>query len=151
MRFEEALCVAVAVLVSVGCGREEGKAPPTSSIGIYEDAFRIGKSASVDGVATAETNVFIQGDSIHASFVVQNAPVGAKARAVWTKIAEGNIGVAKEEKALGKKGFVSFHVADTSKWEPGNYRLVKILIGDPSNLAGVTNLGSMDIKILPRR
>lgn len=151
MRSKEALCITVAVLFFVGCDRGERTAPRPSSTGVYENAFRIGGGVSPDGAATNEKSVFNQGDPIYASFVVENAPDGAKARAVWSNFTKGNAKVAEEEKPLGKKGFVSFHVADTSSWEPGDYRLVKVLITDPSNPKAVTNLGSKDFKLLPRR
>ena len=154
VRSRRALCISAAVLLFAGCDRgEKGEkiVPHLRSTGVYENAFRIGRRVSSDGSATDETNIFHQGDAIYTSFRVENAPKGAKARAVWTNVTRGNAPVAEEDKELGKDGFVSFRVADTSSWEPGDYRLVKNLLADPSNPKAVTNLGTMDVKLLPRR
>jgi hypothetical protein len=98
---------------------------------------------------TTEKSVFNQGEPVYVSFIVQNAPSGAKARAVWTSLAKGGAKVSEEEKPLPQNGFVAFSLADTSQLEPGDYRLMKQLI-DPSRPAVPTNLGSADFKIQPR-
>ena len=82
--------------------------------------------------------------------MVQNAPAGAKARAVWTSLAKGGAKLSEEEKSLPKDGFVSFHVADTSQWEPGDYRLLKQVI-DPAKPTAPATIGSADFKIQARR
>ncbi len=152
MRSRAVLCVAIGVLFYVGCSRGGSEAAGTRprSKDLYEDAFRLGGTASADGHVTTEKSVFNQGEGVYVSFIVQNAPAGAKARAVWTSLAKGGAKISEEEKPLPKDGFVAFSVADTSQWEPGDYRLLKQLI-DPARPGVQTNLGSADFKILPRR
>jgi hypothetical protein len=155
MRSRAVLCGLFGILVCFACSRGGGEArgggqaPRPRSTGLYEDAFRLGGAASADGTVTMEKHVFNQGEHIYVSFVAQNAPAGAKARAVWTSLTKGNAKLAEEEKPLQKNGFVAFDVADTSRWEPGDYRLLKILI-DPAKPGVQTTLGSADFKIVPR-
>ncbi len=152
MRSRAVLCVAIGVLFYVGCSRggSEAAGPRPRSKDLYEDAFRLGGTTSADGRVTTEKSVFNQGEPVYVSFIVQNAPSGAKARAVWTNLAKGGAKVAEEDKALPGNGFVAFSLADTSQLEPGDYRLLKQLI-DPARPGVQTNLGSADFKILPRR
>lgn len=111
MRPGLASSVAVAFRFLGGCGREGGGASSPRSTELYESAFRLGRAQPPDGIATDERNVFNQGDPLYASFAVENAPAGAKVRPSWVNVTNGNTKMKEEDRLLGKKRFVSFHVA----------------------------------------
>jgi len=118
---------------------------------VYEDKFRIGKTAAPDGAVITEADKFTAGEPIYISFVIQNAPTGASARVVWKRI-DGDVPMGEEQKPLQSNGFVSFAVKDTSAWQPGAYRVDKSL-GSVSSGPSPTPwkvIGSKDLTISPR-
>jgi len=151
-----ALLVGVLVLSGCGGGKSAGREAPGSSAktidpprssDVYEDKFEIGRR--MDGpVATDQTDVFDQGQTIHVSFVVQNGKPGTECRVQWTRLRDNAV-VAEEKKPLpAKTDFISFH-ADTSGWEPGKYLLVKQVTGDDPNTPW-RGLGTKDFTIRPK-
>jgi hypothetical protein len=138
-----------------GCRQKESVSPagaPPRSVNreIYEDQFRIGKTAGADGVAQNETNKFKTGEPIYVSFVIRNAPAGMSAKVIWKRL-DGDRVMADDEKSLPSTGFVSFRVKDTSGWPPGAYRLIKMVGGGSSGATPIPwkGVGTMDLTISP--
>src|SRR5438093_10464975 len=66
---------------------------------VYDDKFRIGKTAAPDGAVITEADKFTPGVPIYISFVIHNAPTGASAREVWKRI-DGDEHMGRERKPL---------------------------------------------------
>jgi hypothetical protein len=159
----QSIRVAVALSLALIFGACRGKAPGPSASGdggppprssnreTYEDRFQIGRTATADGIVTAETDKFTAGDPIHIVFVVRNAPAGASAKVIWKRI-DGNVSMGEEQKPLPSSGFVWFAVKDTSAWPPGAYRVEKLFSREASSTTPTQwkGLGTKDLTISPR-
>ena len=152
------------IVLSAGCGGKEKASPAPAGGGekasgsgsgsrapnpdVFEDKFRIGKSAAADGVVGNETNKFTAGDPIYVSFVVRNAPSDASAKVVWKRL-DGDKTMAEEQKKLSSEGFVSFAAKDTGSWPAGSYRLLK-MVSPAAPGAAWRTIGTMDFSISAR-
>lgn len=117
--------------------------PETKAVEI--SGFKFGRALGVDGTATGEGGPFAQGEPIHFTYRVNNAPAGSIAKIIVTSLVDKRK-IHEDQKApSGPQNAVAFALPDTRTWSQGDYRLEMQLVEEDKT----RTLGVFDFKLGP--
>jgi hypothetical protein len=143
-----ASAIALLVVVTFACGRDETAEPPAATTTVEQpgttnpsdvapitaqtwlDDFTIGHELNADGSVNAGTggDDFAPGQPIHLAMEVGDAPPGSSVKIVWYGPNETKIAEETKPVVAGSK-YLNFSATDTGSWAKGDYR-VETWIGD---------------------
>ena len=163
MRWTRSGAVALALCVAACSGKKEApsggtvktgggatsepattaEASPSNSTEI--GSFRFGRSLGADGTATREGGPFAQGETLHVSFKLSNAPNGSAVKIFVSALSDKRSVHEEQKNPAGPTGPMSFSLPDTRSWPAGDYRVeIRLIAGTNSK-----GLGTFDFKITP--
>ncbi len=135
-----------------GAGKEssqppaEAAAPTPGSKRVEATEFKFGRGLAPDGTVTGEGGPFSEGETLHVSFRVRNAPAGSAFKVAVTGLADKKKYYEEQKSPSEPNSTMSFTLPDTRSWPPGEYRLEMQLADAPELLHG-----TFDFKIAPAK
>jgi hypothetical protein len=100
--------------------------------------FKFGRALGPDGTATGEGGPFAEGEPLHATYRVNNAPPGSNTKIVVTSLADKRKLHEDQKAPSGPQNAVAFTLPDTRTWSQGDYRLeMQLVEGDKTRTLGV--------------
>jgi hypothetical protein len=124
-RISAALCVAVLVVASAGCGRkaDTGTTTTTPATGVRVTDVSVGRAIGGDKAITDVTDTFKPNDTIYASVATDGSAQSATLRAKWTFEDGQVVNDSTHTIAPNKPERTEFHTSKPDGWPAGKYKV----------------------------
>lgn len=122
-KISAALCVALLVVASAGCGRKADTATTTTTTGVRVTDVSVGRAIGGDKAITDATDTFKPNDTIYASVATDGTALSATVRAKWTFEDGQVVNESTQRIAPNKPERVEFHISKPDGWPVGKYKV----------------------------
>lgn len=122
-KISAALCVALLVVASAGCGRKADTGTTTTTTGVRVTDVSVGRAIGGDKAITDVTDTFKPNDTIYASVATDGAAPSATVRAKWTFEDGQVVNDSSKTIAPNKSERTEFHISKPDGWPAGKYKV----------------------------
>lgn len=122
-RISAALCVALLVVASAGCGRKADTGTTTTTAGVRVTDVSVGRGIGGDKAITDVTDTFKPNDTIYASVATDGSAPSATVRAKWTFEDGQVVNDSSKTIAPNKPERTEFHISKPDGWPAGKYKV----------------------------
>ena len=130
-RISAALCVALLVVASAGCGRKADTGTTTTTTGVRVTEVSVGRAIGGDKAITDVTDTFKPNDTIYASIATEGSAQSATLRAKWSFEDGQLVDESTRTIAPNNKERTEFHISKPDGWPAGKYK-VEVFLNDQS-------------------